>query len=765
MIHKEKRVLWLLNHTTLRDFEAPLLLSLGYEVYTPKIVPKQIIDWRGSISYEYDDSLSLPTEVLQELNEYNFFEGEITTKIKILINEYFGTSFCVFHPELFSNICKSFSGRILLRAFGLDETMTYMAAIESTLGHDFLSLLQKIRDRFWFAQCYENLADVEWGILKDRAVFLPLGLPPGMYDIKGRWRGGINEILFLCPRIQTSPYYRKIYEDFKKEFGQFPYKVGGAQPNPVEDPNVLGFVSSERLDQIFCTSAVMFYHSQEARHLHYHPLEAMIYGMPVVFMRNGLLERLGGSHQPGACASIVEAKEKVQRILDGDQKFTDNIRETQIEILDKFSWEYNMQHWQNNFQSNVMKQAISSSSFKEMSTIAVFLPLGYRGGTLRAAKNIAKMIYIGSRKMGTPINVVFSLLAGQYEEEEYEDLLELGIKVRETEWIVKSRKEIEIAQTLGGYKKSLDYEEYALPTDGALNFLDCDYWLVVSDRLNRLLAPIRPYGMIIYDYIQRYCPQVLATDDFSYLINARKAEFVLCTTPQTYDDVLQYAGVSPQRAFLIPMEFDPLDGTNIKPYKSNSDYFIWVTNTSSHKNHLNALKALSIYYSQFDGKFQVIMTGIDTDYFDVLKKGSQANENAYIKQVRKYIQNHDNIIQNLKILGYIEDYDYLNALAGAKFLLHPTLIDNGTYSVVEAAYRGVPSLSHDYPQMRYIDDHFNLNMTFCNARKPQEIAKQLKYMEMKCEDMVLDLPDKSDLNKHTYEELALDFWSLLRRLV
>ena len=36
-------------------------------------------------------------------------------------------------------------------------------------------------------------------------------------------------------------------------------------------------------------------------------------------------------------------------------------------------------------------------------------------------------------------------------------------------------------------------EEYAIPDDGMRQFLDCDLWLVISDRLSHPLLPIRPY--------------------------------------------------------------------------------------------------------------------------------------------------------------------------------------------------------------------------------------------------------------------------------
>ena len=46
-----KRALWLINHTTLRQFEVPILQSLGYEVFLPKTFPYDEGNLSASIEY------------------------------------------------------------------------------------------------------------------------------------------------------------------------------------------------------------------------------------------------------------------------------------------------------------------------------------------------------------------------------------------------------------------------------------------------------------------------------------------------------------------------------------------------------------------------------------------------------------------------------------------------------------------------------------------------------------------------------------------
>lgn len=355
MEDKEKRILWLLNHTTLRDFEVPLLLRLGYEVYTPKQVPRHILDSSGSVTYEFDSTLTIPEDAIRRLNVHNFFEGPINGDIGEIMNQYFGTAFCLFWPLTLNNLCASFSGNIVLRGFGEFQHRTYSTMLAEYAATGLPERLLQCKERFWFAQCYENLAEFQTGLLRERAVYLPLGLPDSMYANRGTWTGGIDKVLFFCPLIGKQEYYRSVYLNFKQHFRQFPHSIAGNQPIVIIDPDVIGFVSRQDLDSMFQQYAVLYYHSQEPRHLHYHPLEAMIAGMPVVYMRGGILERFGGAEQPGACATIAQAQDKIGRLLAGDLSLQQAIRAAQGVILERFSLDYCLGHWQSSFQQQVMR--------------------------------------------------------------------------------------------------------------------------------------------------------------------------------------------------------------------------------------------------------------------------------------------------------------------------------------------------------------------------------------------------------------------------
>ncbi|MPN12181.1 hypothetical protein SDC9_159493 [bioreactor metagenome] len=249
-----------------------------------------------------------------------------------------------------------FTGRLLLRVFGLAGSYSYSALLSALELRYIAEGRTQAAEKLWLAQAYPHLAEIEEQWLKDKAVTLPLGLPQSTLINKESWLGQDRRILFVCPRIKSSPaYYGAIYEQFKAAFGEFPHIIAGKQPVPVSDENVAGFVTDQCFHAWLKNCRVMFYHSREPRHLHYHPIEAMAFGMPVIYMKGGMLEKLAEGDQPGACETLDEAKEKVTRALEGDLNFIKAVKLSEKSILNKFKLDHTFPQWEKNFIGKVIQ--------------------------------------------------------------------------------------------------------------------------------------------------------------------------------------------------------------------------------------------------------------------------------------------------------------------------------------------------------------------------------------------------------------------------
>ena len=386
-----RRLLWILNHTTLMEWEVPMLRGLGFEVFVPKVLPVGPNSRTATVTDAHDGSLSIPAADLDHLNGVNFYDAPLSRQTAAVINRHFGTAIAAsIYPGLYY-LLRCFAGRIFMRAFGHAGDFDYDSATATipfaTLDHSSFTpaaswpgrLLARIRaglpgrdrpaarnvvttemlrvrDRLHLAAAYEQIIAHERPFLRQRAVFLPLALPPSMLASGGGWTGGERRVLFICPNIDQIDYYRRIYLRFREELGGFPYWIAGRQELDgvdasltTQDPGILGFVPRARLDGLMRSCACMFYHAQEPRHLHYHPLEAIVAGQPLVFMAGGLLEALGGGDQPGLCRSWDEARDKVGRLVAGDPGLEAAIRGRQRSILRHFEPDFCGRVWRDNF--------------------------------------------------------------------------------------------------------------------------------------------------------------------------------------------------------------------------------------------------------------------------------------------------------------------------------------------------------------------------------------------------------------------------------
>lgn len=362
MKNKNRRILWLLNHKTLMSYEVPLLRSLGFEVFTPKIIPDDVSTFRsGSVDYTADSDLTVPKDVLNALNSFNFYSDPWRHDITFFVNTYFGSVFTMPLTYPFQEVVTKFKGQIVLRAFGLQDDFSYDKVLRLQMGDQVYSWLEAVKDRFWFGKGYEQLDECETPFFKNRSVFLPLGLNESYWKHKNTWRGTDKRILFVCPNINDNNYYyAQIYKNFKASFGDLPHVIVGQQKNPVNDPYVLGHVSDEELIDLYKDCALLYYHSQEPRHVHYSPIEAAIIGTPIVFYKQNLLGRLLQKDIAGATQGISEARITVERLLQGDHELIAKIRSEQEIIPYYFSNNYCEMIWRQNMLSGPLASALFS---------------------------------------------------------------------------------------------------------------------------------------------------------------------------------------------------------------------------------------------------------------------------------------------------------------------------------------------------------------------------------------------------------------------
>jgi Glycosyl transferases group 1 len=345
MLRKNKRILWLLCHKTLMQYEVPLLRSLGFEVFVPKIIPKTDEFRSCAVDFSFDESLTIPKHALRVLNSCHFYRGKWPRDAVFYMNRYFGTAF-IMPMEGFRESVTNFEGNLLMRAFGLINIASYHKHLRGFYGEQVFCWINAVRHRFWFAAGYEQLKECEPPLLAERSLYFPIGLSPTFWRNANTWTGTERRLLLFCPSIVKNPYHAAVYKQFKREFGDFPHLIAGKQDVPVNDPHVLGFVSDQELVELYKSCSLFLYPSRERRHVHYSPVEANVVGMPIVFYDDCLLARICNRKVQGAVSSVEEARDLIKAILKGEGDLTTSLKKDQQDIAYYFSDEYCKMVWQ-----------------------------------------------------------------------------------------------------------------------------------------------------------------------------------------------------------------------------------------------------------------------------------------------------------------------------------------------------------------------------------------------------------------------------------
>jgi len=379
---------------------------------------------------------------------------------------------------------------------------------------------------------------------------------------------------------------------------------------------------------------------------------------------------------------------------------------------------------------------MNSPASATVSRLAVLLPHAYLGGTIRLLLNLVRHLaarWSGPVVLGVPADHLETIAA---------DLAVLrrelpGLEVRGLWWRqlwpdeargLAAEAGLDVGRWISG--------RYQVPGDGATDFLDCAFWLFVSDRLAYPLVPLRPYAVFVTDHLQRYVPEIFhemayvtpESAAWNFLRNVRNADLVVATSRDTADDAIGYAGaLGPVVRLPTTLDVDHFERLAMTAAAGDRDdemlpqrpFFVWVTNSSPHKNQFRMLRAIDRVLRELGGSLDVVVTGVWTDLFDPdlpaeRRLGREPQWNTpHVRRVREAVAALGPAVRRrLTFLGAVPDPAYARVLRSARFLAHNVIADNGTFSVIEAALLGTPAVSSDYPQMREIDEAFGLGLRF-----------------------------------------------------
>lgn len=766
-----KRVLYLNNKISLRDYDVPLLIDMGYEVYCPKVEKMTISDWRINVTHEYDGSLSIPKEIIDKLNNINFYEP-IDFEVKEIINQYFqAVIFCDISNQL-ETICCFFSGAIVLRMLGLKSGESYTRFITKTFGVSIWTRLEKIHHRFYAAPFCSSMMEHENRFLRNRTFILPvcLDVPPSA----PLWKGTNPAIFVPCPNISSDNKNNEKYKEVKNILEGMSYVIGGHQLVPVKNDYTVSsrYLKSDH-DRCLADYKIMYSPSSESKYyLEEYPVEAIRRGMPVLYMPGTFLDLFEMMPPNLASTTAKKLKKSLYQAISLNDKYLNRIAVWQKNKAMNYSYEVCKTSWQSLFSAINESKIENSNNFNKIYKIAIVIPNFYTGGVLDYSLRFAKCIHKGLISEGKEFQITIAHLDHDvYKDKDYfVEARKIGIQIRAFKWVNKDAQYIKTYTVLNDLSKfDIEIDECCIMYDGIQGFEDQDLIIFTADRIPSKFLSKVPYIIVAHDYIQRYCPELMPDIyEKSIIDNTRYANNVFVTTQATYDDAVQYAGIKKDKLTLAPLLFDAVDVVQTKLEHDNiiSEHFIWPTNPSIHKNHMTALRALSDYYHN-GGQLKCYMTGASTELFDISKPYKLSGIKGlddYLSKIRGYIDKDSNLKNHDKLMpcGNMDKQKYYQLLSKASFIFHPGYADKGNGSILDAAFLGVPSLSSRYPAMEFINNRLSLNCVFFDPHDHNDIAEQIFFMEQKCHEIKQTLPSRTHLISLSADSIYYDVYKCIK---
>lgn len=796
-----KRILWLSNEKWTRKHEVERLIGTGYEVYCPKVCGYGLGESFLNVEYIYDSSLTLPDNILEDLNKIDLYDG-LNKTVCDLVNEYFDIAFLPPSADLLRDYVHNFKGVIVLRFLGDEDGLTCTERLVNDCGYHLLYEINRIKDRFYFAYTSKEYMQDECDLFRGRGLFLPLPI----FDKQTDQSNGQGRIMLNCPNIKLDPKANESYQAFFAEMKE-PFVVFGEQIVPYEHRKEL-FIGGDYGE---LESAEVSVDLGLKSTLLTEPWAQAIYrGIPLVYLKGSKAQILLGNDGPGCCKDMSSVVKMASRIHRGDQRLAAKILTHQTNKLIQSLPHLCDEAWIAAMTRIEKGLVIEAETPKRNKKIGVLLTVAYLGGVLDFTKRFVLSLHEEIVNRDVPIDIVFAHVHyDKYEElNSFSDMKEAGITVREIEPKRKNSKSVARMLELAGYlpKKFHGNREIPFGTvydDGIHLMMDCDYLINMTDRsgTNDPILPVYPYAVVAHDFIDRYSPigenfcfnESADTDDKSNdddgdfesmspmekhgvfirrrrgigscITNIRNADHVFVTSRPGYIDAIQFAMVNKRNLKLIPLMYEMFsskDECSQANKKEKKPYFVWPTNISKHKNHINALKVLNAYY-QNGGQLNCKITGVLTTSLDPHRALTEQYDTmimGYVEIIRKFISDHALLEENISFEGYLTDEEYREVVKEATFLFHPGFADNGNASAIDVACFGIPTLSNDYPAMRYLSDYTQINCKFTNMNDIQDAVKELLWMERNYKKQA-NLIQYKNIEKHSLSNTKAELYEVV----
>jgi hypothetical protein len=206
---------------------------------------------------------------------------------RVLLNTWIDAIIVASFSRIARGILRWFSGFVILRAFG---GYPYAGVLRPAtyVGHRDLNAIAHSAQYYWCPILPYLSATVDPRLTRNEIV-VPAFVTAARLPY--RWFGTSSKP-YICDVISLIARYRQqFYEAYTRSFGELPMRIFGNNDRTgalANDDRIVGPLDDDHYFRGIATSRLMVYFGSDTKfHLHYHPLEALTMGVPVVFSGAG----------------------------------------------------------------------------------------------------------------------------------------------------------------------------------------------------------------------------------------------------------------------------------------------------------------------------------------------------------------------------------------------------------------------------------------------------------------------------------------------
>jgi glycosyltransferase involved in cell wall biosynthesis len=286
--------------------------------------------------------------------------------------------------------------------------------------------------------------------------------------------------------------------------------------------------------------------------------------------------------------------------------------------------------------------------------------------------------------------------------------------------------------------------------------LRADAWFALLDRFPLPLLPARPYGVWVYDMIQRYVPQFFGEAFFTNLVRPgmrptlRNANVIVTTSSATRQDVVDEYGLEASQLELIPLACEPhqrFGALVAEPVDlPREPFYLYPSNAGGHKGAAVVLRAYARLKERLGDKAPLLVQcGTNSEVFSTQYEPQPADPPhwAATRQLVKDLELDED--RDVVFLGFVNDRQLLDLYERSLAVINAAKYDNGSYALIEGRYFGRPLVSTEYPAAVNLCERFELPARFFPLDDDTVLAR---LMHQAMQEPPLSGPALEEIRRH-----------------